>query len=67
LNSNKSTQLVSILPELIRNPDLRTVALTKLAIENNIDGLQDVYESFLAPESKSSLDVNSAEIGHRKR
>jgi len=56
LNSNKSTQLVSILPELIRNPDLRTVALTKLAIENNIDGLQDVYESFLAPESKSSLD-----------
>lgn len=56
LKGNSSRQLVEQLPILIRNPDLRTVALTELAIQNRIDGLQDVYESLLQSDTKKSTD-----------
>lgn len=56
LNGNKSSQLTKQLPNLIRNPNLRTVALTELLIQNNIDGLQDVYESLLESDTKKSTD-----------
>lgn len=56
LKGNSSAQLVALLPALIRNPKLRTVALTDLAVQNKIDGLQDVYEPFLKPDSTAPLE-----------
>lgn len=47
LKGKSSALLVHKIPNLIKNPVLRTVALTDLAIENKVDGLQDVYEGVL--------------------
>lgn len=56
LYGNSSPQLVKQIPYLISNADLRTVALTELAIQNKIDGLQDVYESLLQSDKQKSTD-----------
>ncbi|MDQ5968087.1 MAG: hypothetical protein QG625_4244 [Cyanobacteriota bacterium erpe_2018_sw_39hr_WHONDRS-SW48-000098_B_bin.30] len=56
LKENSSPELLEKLPQLIRNPKLRTTALTKLAIQNKIDGLQDVYVSLLQKDSNNSTD-----------
>lgn len=42
-----SPLLAAQLPALLRNPQLRTSVLTKLALTNRLDALQDVYDPFL--------------------
>jgi HEAT repeat protein len=56
LKGNSSPELLEKLPQLIRNPKLRTTALTKLAIQNKIDGLQDIYVSLLQKDPNNSTD-----------
>lgn len=56
LDGNTSEQLQQLLPNLIRDPKTRTVALTDLAIQNKMDGLQEVYESLLDSDTKKSTD-----------
>ncbi len=46
LRHRKSPALVAALPGLIRNENLRTVALTDLAIENNLSDLHDVFAPY---------------------
>lgn len=62
LKNCSSPLLVSKLPELIKNPNYRTVALTNLAIANKIDGLQDVYESIITSPQKPSKDWSHSAI-----
>jgi hypothetical protein len=44
LKGNHSSLLVGKLPKLIKNVSTRTVAITDLLIENNVDSLQTVFE-----------------------
>ncbi|MBS2034623.1 HEAT repeat domain-containing protein [bacterium] len=62
-----SPRLAEVLPGLIRNPQLRTSALTQLAVDNRVDSLRDVYRSFWLPKPsqegewrRSSLDYLAA-------
>jgi len=52
LKGSRSKTLIEILPELLKNPSYRTVALTKLIIENNIKNLQQVYEEILLKDGE---------------
>ncbi len=55
LKGKTSPLLADRLPDLIKNPNLRTTAFTELAIQNKINGLQDVYDGLLkGPATKSS-------------
>ncbi len=45
LRGNRSSKLICKLPELIRNPSTNVTPLAKLAIENNLDTLQSIYEN----------------------
>ncbi len=45
-----SVKVAQALPELITSPELRTSALTELAINNRVDSLRDVYRSFWIPK-----------------
>lgn len=45
LRSNTSPQLIQVLPGLLSNPVTRTVALVDVAIDNNLDTLQNVFEN----------------------
>ncbi len=50
LKETKSEKIIQIVPELLQDEGLRTVELTNIAIENNIDTLQNlfdqIYESY---------------------
>lgn len=47
LSGVSSKKLADKIPALIKDPKLRTTALTKLAIENRIDNLGDIYRDIL--------------------
>ncbi len=48
LSGNQAVDLENHLETCIKDPDLRTVALTDLILDHQIDDLQDVYEGILA-------------------
>jgi HEAT repeat protein len=54
LKDCSSEELIKELPVLLKNPEYRTVALTKLIIQNNISNLQNEYEKILAGDDLSS-------------
>lgn len=62
LKNNSSPQLVASLPALIKNPELRTVALTDLLLSNKIDNLQGVFEEFWEPNRETSQDWRRSSI-----
>ena len=43
LEKTTSQKIVELIPGLLSEPNLRTTALTKIAIWNNIDNLQEIY------------------------
>lgn len=49
-------ELAAVLPSLIADKNLRTVALTDLAIANKVDNLQDVYENILLDKGEDTSD-----------
>ncbi|MBS1956579.1 MAG: HEAT repeat domain-containing protein [Cyanobacteria bacterium SZAS-4] len=57
-------QLVSKLPSLLRDPAVRTTALTELAIKNNVDGLQDLYQNLLDKEDPHSRDWRRSALSY---
>ena len=52
LKEVQSPLLVERLPALLGDPDLRTSALTALAIGNGLDNLQDIYSPLLQSEER---------------
>ncbi|MBX9668707.1 MAG: HEAT repeat domain-containing protein [Candidatus Obscuribacterales bacterium] len=56
LRERTSPALVAVLPGLIRNKNLRTVALTDLAINNKVGDLQDVYAPYVQNDLQEDLD-----------
>ena len=54
LKDCRSKELIKELPVLLKSPEYRTVALTKLIIQNNISNLQNEYENILAGDNLSS-------------
>lgn len=61
LKGNGSPKLKSMLPGLIYNIEKREVALTDLAIENNLDTLQKIYESIYKNELSRDWQRSSVE------
>lgn len=45
LKGNDSPKLLTEIPDLIKNPDIREVSFTNLAIDNKINNLQAIYDS----------------------
>lgn len=64
LRGNSSPQVIKEVLRLIRNPDLRTVGLTHIIIENKIDNLHDVYENLLYSDSKDSKDWYNSSLSY---
>ncbi|MFN8611297.1 MAG: hypothetical protein U0931_27380 [Vulcanimicrobiota bacterium] len=57
-----SPRLAQALPGLIRDPKLRSVALTELAVNNRVDGLRDVYRAFWYPKPSEDGDWRRAAL-----
>lgn len=52
LKGIRDPRLAARLPALLRDPTLRTSALITLAVQNQVDGLQDVFEPMLAKDTE---------------
>ncbi len=61
LKHNHSLKLIKLLPKLLSQPSLRVVPMTELAIENNIDTLNLVYENILETELSSDWKRSSTQ------
>ncbi len=61
LKGNHSQKLISKLPELLNKVSTRVVSLTDLAIDNNIDTLQSIYENIYKNELERDWQRSSIE------
>ena len=61
MENNKTPQLATKIPSLLANVKKRTVALTDLAIENNLDTLQSLYEQIFMSETDNDWQRSSVE------
>lgn len=61
LKGNHSQKLIAKLPELLNNFSTRVVSLTDLAIENNLDTLQSIYENIYKNELERDWQRSSIE------
>ncbi len=62
LRDRTSPALVAVLPGLIRNQNLRTIALTDLAINNKVGDLQDVYAPYVQNDLQEDHDWYSSAL-----
>lgn len=65
LKGNHSEKLKRKIPDLLKDVSIRTTSLTDLAIDNNLDALQDIYENIYDTDNnldwqRSSIDYLSA-------
>jgi len=61
LKGNYSPKLISKLPELLNKFSTRVVSLTDLAIDNNLDTLQSIYENIYKNELERDWQRSSIE------
>lgn len=61
LKDNNSPLLIKELPDLLINPTIRTVALVELAIQNNLDTLQNIFESIYSDNPNRDWKRSSIE------
>lgn len=61
LEGNHSPKLIARLPDLLEKESTRVVSLTNLAIENNMDTLQSIYENIYKNELERDWQRSSIE------